>query len=229
MKKLNAYGFTLLALKLVHDYLSDRKQRTRVNNSYSTWFEILFGVLQGSIRGPLLFNIFLVSLFFIFSKTDIANYADGNMLYTSSNDVNGLIKRLEEASKELIKWFDDNLMKANPDKCHLFVNTNNNVSIRKHAKKLSETYEKASKKLYALGRVNLYMNLSKTKILMDAFFNSQFSYCPLVWMFNSRIIDKKTNRLHERCLKVHQCRFENLPKCSCSYKNDTMKILYFEF
>ena len=42
--KLNAYGFTLPALKLVHDYLSDRKQRTRVNNSYSTWFEILFGV-----------------------------------------------------------------------------------------------------------------------------------------------------------------------------------------
>ena len=39
--RLNVYGFTLPALKLVHDYLSDRKQRTRVNNSYSTWFEIL--------------------------------------------------------------------------------------------------------------------------------------------------------------------------------------------
>ena len=38
--KLNAYGFTSPALKLVHDYLSDRKQRTRVNNSYSRWFEI---------------------------------------------------------------------------------------------------------------------------------------------------------------------------------------------
>ena len=39
--KLNVYGFTLPALKLVHDYLSDRKQRTRVNNLSSTWFEIL--------------------------------------------------------------------------------------------------------------------------------------------------------------------------------------------
>ena len=53
--KLNAYGFTLPALKLVNDYLSDRKQRTRVNNSYTTWFEILFRVPQGSILGPLLF------------------------------------------------------------------------------------------------------------------------------------------------------------------------------
>ena len=58
--KLNVYGFTLPALKLVHDYLSDRKQRTRVNNSYSTWFEILFGVPQGSILGPLLFHLYLV-------------------------------------------------------------------------------------------------------------------------------------------------------------------------
>ena len=100
--KLNAYGFTLPALKLVHDYLSDRKQRTRVNNSYSTWFEILFGVPQGSILGPLLFNIFLADLFFISSKIDIANYADDNTPYTSSNDVNGLIKILEEASKNCL-------------------------------------------------------------------------------------------------------------------------------
>ena len=127
--KLNAYGFTLPALKLVHDYLSDRKQRTRVNNSYSTWFEILFGVPQGSILGPLLFNIFLADLFFILSEIDIANYADDNTPYTSSNEVNGLIKSLE-ASKKLFKWFNENLMKSNPDKCHLLVSTNDNVKIR---------------------------------------------------------------------------------------------------
>ena len=100
--KLNAYGFTLSALKLVHDYLSDRKQRTRINNLYSTWFEILFGVPQGSILGPLLFNISLVDLFFILNKIDIPNYADDNTPYTSSNDVNGFKKVLEEASKEFL-------------------------------------------------------------------------------------------------------------------------------
>ena len=123
------YGFTCPTLKIVHDYLSDRKQRTRVNNSYSTWFEILFGVPQGSILGPFLFNIFLVDLFFILNKIDITNYPDDNTSYTSSNDVNGLIKSLEEASKVLFKWFEDNLMKSDPDKCHLLVSTNDNVAI----------------------------------------------------------------------------------------------------
>ena len=109
--------------------MSDRKQRTRVNNSYSTWFEILFGVPQGSILGSLLFNIFLADLFLILSETDIANYADDNTPYTSSNDVSGLVKSLEKASKKLFKWFNDNLMKSNPDKCHLLVRMNDNVNI----------------------------------------------------------------------------------------------------
>ena len=89
--KLNVYGFTLPTLILVHDYLSDRKQRTRVYNSNSTWFEIFSGVPQGSILGPMLFDIFLADLFFISSEFDIANYADDNTPYTSSNGVNRLI------------------------------------------------------------------------------------------------------------------------------------------
>ena len=72
----------------------------------------------------------MADLFFILSEIDIANYADDNTPYTSSNDVNGLIKSLEEASKKLFKWFNDNLMKSNPDKCHLLVSTNDNVKIR---------------------------------------------------------------------------------------------------
>ena len=46
------------------------------------------------------------------------------------------------------------------------------------------------------------MNLSKKKILMNSFFNSQFSYCPLIWMFHSRIMNNKINRLHERYMRL---------------------------
>ena len=56
--KLNAYGFSLTALKLVHNYLSNRKKRTKINQQYSSLLEITFGATQGSILGPLLFNIF---------------------------------------------------------------------------------------------------------------------------------------------------------------------------
>ena len=63
--KPNAYGFPLPALKLVYYYLSDRKQRTRVNNSYSTLREIPFRVPHGSILRPLLFNIYIDIYIFV--------------------------------------------------------------------------------------------------------------------------------------------------------------------
>ena len=115
--KLNSYGFSLLALRLIHDYLLDRKQRTRINNSYSTWIEIVFGVPQGSILGPFLFNIFLADLFLIVNSTDIAHYVNDNTSYATANDIDSLIASLEETSKSLFTWFDNNFMKSNADKC----------------------------------------------------------------------------------------------------------------
>ena len=54
--KLQAYGFHTDVLKLFHDYLSSRKQRAKVNDAYSSWKDIFYGVPHGSILGPLLFN-----------------------------------------------------------------------------------------------------------------------------------------------------------------------------
>ena len=71
--KLNAYGFDNSSLKYILIYLSKRKHRTKVNNSYSSWSEIKTGVPQGSIFGPLLFNIYLNDIFFFVDKSDITN------------------------------------------------------------------------------------------------------------------------------------------------------------
>ena len=122
--KLNAYGFSLPALRLINDYLSNRRQRTRIGNSLSDWFEVILGVPQGSIVGPLSFNIFLADLFLVLKDVDITNFADDNTPFTSANNIDDLIDSLGKASSSLFKWFKDNLSKGNPDKCHLLVSTN---------------------------------------------------------------------------------------------------------
>ena len=128
--KLNAYGFSLPTLRLIHDYLLNRKQRTRVNNSYRIWIEIVFGVPQGSILGPLLFNVFLADLLFILNSMDIANYAEYNTPYATANDIDSLIASLEEASNSLCTWFGNNLMKSNAGKFHLLVISNEKKKLK---------------------------------------------------------------------------------------------------
>ena len=130
LAKLHAYGFSIAALRLIHSYLTNRKQRTKVNLSHSPWEEILFGVPQGSILGLLLFNIFLCDLFFIMNETDFANYADDNTPYRTAYTIDEVIQTPERDSMMLFQWSSDNQVKANISKCHLLVNKKNKVTIR---------------------------------------------------------------------------------------------------
>ena len=103
--KLHACSFSLSALRLMYSYLSNRKQRTKINESYSSWEEILYGVPQGSILGPLLFNIFMCDLILIVNDIDFANYADDNTPFVFGNNPIEVLKCLEDASDKLFEWF----------------------------------------------------------------------------------------------------------------------------
>ena len=70
------------SLKLINSYLSKRRQRIKINDVYRSWSEILFGVPQGSILGPLLFSINIYDLFMFLPIDGIANYADDNTQYS---------------------------------------------------------------------------------------------------------------------------------------------------
>ena len=100
------------------NYLPNRKYRTKINATYSSWEKILFGVPQGSIFGPLLFNIFLCDLFWIMCESDFSSYADDNTPYAFGDSTDDVIKSPEDDSINLFKWFLDNQVKANSDKCH---------------------------------------------------------------------------------------------------------------
>ena len=98
LAKLHAYGFSKKALKLIHNYLSNRWHRTKINKDFSTWQELLQGVPQRSVLRPLLFNIYLNDLFFLTESTDVCNFADDTTFYACDRNLNDLINRLEHDS-----------------------------------------------------------------------------------------------------------------------------------
>ena len=89
--KLNAYGFDIKALNFIYDHLRNRKQRRKIDNAYSSWQSILYGVPQGSLLGPLIFNIDLCDLFLVMNHEDIANYADDNTPYVSGKNIDEVL------------------------------------------------------------------------------------------------------------------------------------------
>ena len=223
--KLNMYGMEKSSLRLINSYLSNRKQRVKVNIEYSPWKKVCYGVPQGSILGPLLFNIFICDLFLFLPNSEIANYADDNTPYSARDNLDDVILDLQDASKTLFSWLKNNGMKANADKSHIIFSQTKEICTNICNEKIVNTScekllgikidsklrfeenvtshcKKANQKLSALGRLSFLMTFSQRKLIMNSFITSHFSYCPLIWMLHSRKLNTCINKIHERSLRL---------------------------
>ena len=113
--KLHALNFDMNALNLIFDYLTERKQRVKINFIFSSYLDIFQGVPQGSVLGPLLFNLFLSDLFFFAQEADIMSYVDDNTPYVCSENIDVTLEKLEEVGKTLSEWLSNNFLKANAE------------------------------------------------------------------------------------------------------------------
>ena len=119
--KFEAYGIDKNGLNLLCNYLTNCKQRTKVSFFYSDWYDIVRGVPQGSILGPLFFNLFVNDLFLFIERTNICNFADDNTISRCSINLQTILKDLKFDMENILTWFKVNSMKPNPKKFQFMV------------------------------------------------------------------------------------------------------------
>ena len=225
--KLHAYGLSEDACNLIINYLRNRRHRVKITGTCSKWATINRGVPQGSVLGPLLFNIFLNDLFYVNMGSEIANYADDNRLYFEDKCYDVFKSVLENDVISATAWFDNNYMCANPDKFQsiilsrdgqqslsisvqdnmilsditikvLGVTLDNRLKFDKHA---SSLYIKASRQINVLKRISNYLDENCRILIFKFFISSNFSYCPASWMFCGKTNLIKLEKLEERALR----------------------------
>lgn len=232
LAKLKAYGFDNDACDLVRSYLENRRQRVKIGNTKGGWLNMSKGVPQGSILGPLLFNIFINDMFYTVGKLcDIYNYADDNNLSNHAKSLSEVKDRLETSSQSAITWFKGNNMGAHPEKFQSMVlgckNVQDlhgfsftvgdfNVEPSENAKILgvkvdndlnfnvhiSEICAKAARQLNALARLSKVLQKDVKMTLFNCFILSNFNYCSLVWHHCGTLNTLKMEKIQERGLRL---------------------------
>ena len=227
LTKLSAYGLDNNSLSFVRSYLTNRIQRCKIENHFSNWREITTGVPQGSILGPLLFNIFINDIFLFVESSNVCNYADDNTLFAFGKTFDEVTRKLQNDFLILDEWFFNNFLVLNSDKCHFMtLGTPNtlpnfkckNITIKNSSSEkllgviidnkldfmehLNTVCKKANLKLHALNRISRFLSPEQHVLIINAYIKSLFNYCPLVWMFCYRRIMHKMNKIHERSLRL---------------------------
>ena len=227
--KLHAYGADIPTCALIWSYLENRKQRVRISGQTGEWKTLKKGVPQGSIMGPVLFNLFVNDIVYIFERSTLYNYADDNTISVSGPSKEIIIQTLANETQKAIEWFRVNMMEANPQKFQaLFlkhrvsqsectiVNVNDfiiksetnvkllGVKIDEHLnfnEHIKDTCRKAGAQLNVLNRLSRNLDVHGRMSIFRCFILSHFNYCALVWHFCGVKNSNKLERIQYRALK----------------------------
>ena len=227
--KLSAYGVDKSACKLLCSYLHNRHQCVKVNGATSKWMPIKRGVPQGSVLGPVLFNIYINDIFMFNKESNIYNYADDNCVSYASPSIAHIEKVLTAEIETLMEWFRNNSLEANPKKFQSMllrsrkpVTENMDISISSSPISVSDSIKvlgihvdnklnfnehiqfmcrKAGRQLNVLQRMRGVLDFKARLCIYKSFILSNFAYCPVVWMFCGKVNLAMVEKIQERALR----------------------------
>ena len=128
--KLDAHGFDQNSRNVIHNYLFGRSPKTKVGSSFSNLLDLFHSVPQGSILGPLLFNINVCDLFLPEYSSEFTNFPDDTTLFECGKNYDVVINKLEDIIEKLFNWFQCSNFKANATKYHFFLSSYTPLTIK---------------------------------------------------------------------------------------------------
>ena len=120
--KVHAYGFNKTSTEYLKDYLTHCKLNIKTYKTFSNWTNILRGIPQGSILGPLIFTVLLYDLFLFKPNSNLISYADDSTPFAMGGSLEQeVINEIKSVVESVTLWFRNNCKKVNPDKFHLLI------------------------------------------------------------------------------------------------------------